>query len=572
MYDREDYLQEKAPPSAKHERMVKHIKARYKEGGLTDKEKAIAYATAWKHYNKEEVEQIDEGIPLVVAAPLVAGGIGLAANALGKGMKKSVDTHAKTKSSDYKNQKGLGANLARKREMMNQMNSYEPSGEMVDERTRYAKETGKSFTTGRSSEEGGDPKVAARNKPPFKYGGSRQEPKERGKKPPRAGEPGSGVQDPAHKVALRRSRRELAKKNPIGSRFDHYEMEGSDLQEKYLYTYLYERNYDALDKDMDGDKDFADVMVARMIASGKSKEEAIKSTMNKEYNKKGKKVKISDGFSNWRDELGEELSKKSPFVDVMPKNGTDSDESGSLKAARKRQQPNQKVTEETLEEFADSLGGFLVEAEQLDELAPLAIGAGALALRAAPYAVRALPALSRIVSTAVKSPAARNLIVKGPKAFKPPTIKPPTIKPPTPGPKPSPAKPPTPTPTPGPAKPPTPTPTPGPAKPPTPTPTPGPAKPPGTKPSPAKPGAKPKIDVGSLVTGAAAATGVGAAVNSLLKPTAAPTPQSDVPVPAGPSGPSGGVPAPEGSRKNFNLPLPKIRPYSYVIGRTSNPQ
>ena len=62
--------------------------------------------------------------------------------------------------------------------------SYEPEGELVDERTRYAKETGKHFRTGSPSVEGGNPAVAARNKPPIKYGGSRQEPKVRGEKPP----------------------------------------------------------------------------------------------------------------------------------------------------------------------------------------------------------------------------------------------------------------------------------------------------------------------------------------------------------------------------------------------------
>lgn len=51
-------LQEKAPPGAKFERMVKHIKDKYKKGGLTDKEKSIAYATAWKAKNKEE--ELDE--------------------------------------------------------------------------------------------------------------------------------------------------------------------------------------------------------------------------------------------------------------------------------------------------------------------------------------------------------------------------------------------------------------------------------------------------------------------------------------------------------------------------------
>lgn len=54
---------ESAPPGAKAERMVKHIKAGYaKDGKLTDKEKSIAYATAWKHHNKqnESEEQVDE--------------------------------------------------------------------------------------------------------------------------------------------------------------------------------------------------------------------------------------------------------------------------------------------------------------------------------------------------------------------------------------------------------------------------------------------------------------------------------------------------------------------------------
>lgn len=48
-------LEEKAPPGAKAERTVKHIKQGYaKDGKLTDKEKSIAYATAWKQHNKNE--------------------------------------------------------------------------------------------------------------------------------------------------------------------------------------------------------------------------------------------------------------------------------------------------------------------------------------------------------------------------------------------------------------------------------------------------------------------------------------------------------------------------------------
>jgi len=47
-------LNEVSPPTKKHERMVKHIKKAYKKDGkLTDDEKSIAYATAWKNYNSE---------------------------------------------------------------------------------------------------------------------------------------------------------------------------------------------------------------------------------------------------------------------------------------------------------------------------------------------------------------------------------------------------------------------------------------------------------------------------------------------------------------------------------------
>ena len=55
-------LSEVAPPGDKAERMVKHIKKSYaKDGKLTDKEKSIAYATAWKAKGKkEEVEHIEE--------------------------------------------------------------------------------------------------------------------------------------------------------------------------------------------------------------------------------------------------------------------------------------------------------------------------------------------------------------------------------------------------------------------------------------------------------------------------------------------------------------------------------
>lgn len=59
---KEDIAMEKAPPTAKGERMVKHIKKGYADDGkLTDKEKSIAYATAWKQHNKEKNESIESG-------------------------------------------------------------------------------------------------------------------------------------------------------------------------------------------------------------------------------------------------------------------------------------------------------------------------------------------------------------------------------------------------------------------------------------------------------------------------------------------------------------------------------
>ena len=52
-----DNLQEKAPPGEKYERMVKHIKKGYSKGGVSEKEKSIAYATAWKAKNKGMKEE-----------------------------------------------------------------------------------------------------------------------------------------------------------------------------------------------------------------------------------------------------------------------------------------------------------------------------------------------------------------------------------------------------------------------------------------------------------------------------------------------------------------------------------
>ena len=54
----EKQVNEKAPPGAKAERMVKHIKAGYaKDGKLTDIERRKAYGAAWKAHNAGKVEE-----------------------------------------------------------------------------------------------------------------------------------------------------------------------------------------------------------------------------------------------------------------------------------------------------------------------------------------------------------------------------------------------------------------------------------------------------------------------------------------------------------------------------------
>jgi hypothetical protein len=97
--------------------------------------------------------------------------------------------------------------------------SYEPEGEVVDELTRFEKEKGKDFRTGKPSTPGGtwknDPVMRHMNKV---MGSARMgvqprgKKKEPGKKPPAAGEVGSGVSSPAQKVQGRRDAAERARK------------------------------------------------------------------------------------------------------------------------------------------------------------------------------------------------------------------------------------------------------------------------------------------------------------------------------------------------------------------------
>jgi len=59
-----------------------------------------------------------------------------------------------------------------------------------------------------------------------------------------------------------------------------------DITEAYSSVYEKKEYEPSRDQDGDDDNDFADNMIARMVASGMSREEAIKKVKNKDYNKK----------------------------------------------------------------------------------------------------------------------------------------------------------------------------------------------------------------------------------------------------------------------------------------------
>jgi hypothetical protein len=71
-----------------------------------------------------------------------------------------------------------------------------------------------------------------------------------------------------------------------------------ELQDAYLSVYEAKK----VDQDEDGDNDFADIRVARMVASGMSKAEAIAAVKNKEYNEEFE----IDEATRMRRELGKE--------------------------------------------------------------------------------------------------------------------------------------------------------------------------------------------------------------------------------------------------------------------------
>ena len=137
--------------------------------------------------------------------------------------KQKVDTAQKDLAMKQKMAAQKGVNLA------SLTAGYEPEGEVIDELTRYAKETGKSFRNKKPTSSGG------------KYGGSdvnsqamrsvltsmgagragvaeRGKKKVPGKKPPKAGEYG-GPRSPEQKVAMRRAAAQRAQ-DMMHSRYD----------------------------------------------------------------------------------------------------------------------------------------------------------------------------------------------------------------------------------------------------------------------------------------------------------------------------------------------------------------
>jgi hypothetical protein len=102
-----------------------------------------------------------------------------------------------------------------------------------------------------------------------------------------------------------------------------------------------------VDQDSDGDNDFADVRIARMIASGVPKEVAIQKTRNKSYNKKSK---IKEGFSNWRQDLSEVVK------DIE-----------DTKKIKEKKINNKIKINPTMREAVEDLGGTLIEMVELNE-------------------------------------------------------------------------------------------------------------------------------------------------------------------------------------------------------------
>jgi hypothetical protein len=202
-----EQIDEVSPPGAKFKRMAKHIKAGYAKDGLTDKEKRIAFATAWQQYNKQKQdEQTDP-----------------------EAAKTAAQSQQRMKAQQQMQRKQL---MLQQQRLQMQKQGKLPMGhteevEHLDELNRYEKETGKSsgslnMPAGRPTQTGGDTDPALRSvrQTMRKMSGTPagQQKKVPGKKPPVAGQYGAPA-SPAQKVAQRRAAAQRAKDN-MSSRFD----------------------------------------------------------------------------------------------------------------------------------------------------------------------------------------------------------------------------------------------------------------------------------------------------------------------------------------------------------------
>jgi hypothetical protein len=147
---------------------------------------------------------------------------------------------------------------------------------------------------------------------------------------------------------------------PYTRRFDPNRLQDRQkrhkLQTRGIKTYLTKHGqpYEgpskpSLDQDGDGDNDFADVMSARMQASGMSKDAANKKVENKPYNKK---KKVSEEYSNWRQDLRE-------IADEISNKGE--------KEIKEKKVNNKIVINPEFKENTEILGGHILESFELNE-------------------------------------------------------------------------------------------------------------------------------------------------------------------------------------------------------------
>ena len=114
-----------------------------------------------------------------------------------------------------------------------------------------------------------------------------------------------------------------------------------DICEKKDYT-------SSRDQDQDGDNDFADNMIARMVASGMSREEAIRKVKNKEYNKKSQ---VKEETSKEKDER---LAARRARVRELESQGRT--ETSSSRTSRSKAQKQAQARQTAAEKILADLG------------------------------------------------------------------------------------------------------------------------------------------------------------------------------------------------------------------------